>query len=71
MKAFVRQSLLGIIVSDNVGGLRKTHVEDIIAQEQLVSGVSQNLGNFFSVFDSSHIKISWISIKLHGLFCAA
>lgn len=53
------ESLISLPLSVlGLSSLRESHVEDIVAQKHLVSALSQNLGNFFSVFNLPHIQIS-------------
>lgn len=69
----IKQSLLRILLvaAEDVSGLGQTHVEDIIAKEQLVSRFCENLCDFFSVLDPPDIEIGCITIKIHGLFLEA
>lgn len=73
LKYIHQQSFLCVVVvgTNNICRLGKRHIQNFIAEQKFVSRISQNLGNLFSVLNSSHVKISWIRIKLHGLFLEA
>lgn len=69
----IKQSFLRILLvtAQHIGGLGQTHVEDIIAEEQFVSGFCKDLCDFFSILDPPDIEIGCVTIKLHGLFLEA
>lgn len=68
MKVNDKSLSLGIL-----GGccLGQRHVEEVVAKQNLVAGLGQNLSNFFSVFDLPHIEISYVNGNIQGLFLEA
>lgn len=69
----IKQSFLRILLvaAEYISGFGQAHVEDIIAEEQFVSGFREDLCDFFSVLDPPDIEIGCVTIKLHGLFLEA